>query len=140
MILHLLISRNEDLEQSFDDSWLEASTKRCEKSDPDYDMIKDDLLPIELAVRSSDPTKQNIYLVYESCLEKLMTHCPRCKHPIVEIKCKQVYGTQICYYFSCVSGCDERWYSQPVIAAVKGINYVTYIFVIIARLFECPLP
>ena len=31
-------------------------------------------------------------------------------------------GTQVCSHFSCLSGCESKWYSQPAIDAVKGIG------------------
>ena len=98
--------------------------------DPDYNEENDDdnengrINNLCLDVASSsipmNPMFQPIYLVYEACLEKLMTHCPRCKQPILNIESKKTYGTQVCYQFSCLTGCDEKWQSQPVIAATKG--------------------
>ena len=115
-----------DLDVSLNDSWLKASESRTTRQDPDYDNNSDEQQdsPLKLKVKTLEvnPMKQTVYLVYESCLEKLMANCPECNQPILEIVRKKCFGTQVVYEFSCLQGCETKWYSQPTIDAVKGKN------------------
>ena len=76
---------------------------------------------LSVNLRSVNPMLQQVFLVFQSNLEKLMTHCPGCHMPILEITDKTVIGTQVVYTFSCLNGCNYKWYSQPTMKAVKGI-------------------
>ena len=96
---------------------------RSEKSDPDFDPTLEDINTETMRIsipKSCDPTNQKVYMVYESCLEKLMKHCLQCGSPVVEIEKKAYFGTQVAYYYNCLNGCETKWYTQPTLDAVKG--------------------
>ena len=108
------------------DNWLEKSLERSEKDDPDYqpsggksDIDHSEGLKINTS-RAYSIEKDNVYLVYESQLEKLLKFCQVCGEPIIESRKVENEGTQYRRRMSCLGGCDTDWSSQPKTANFKG--------------------
>ena len=72
--------------------------------------------------QKSDCTDSNMkYIVFESCLDKLIRFCPDCGAPVTETS-KLVVGTQINIKISCHNGHTSIWHSQPMVHKMPAGN------------------
>lgn len=107
---------------SYTDDWLTRSYQRSDQRDSVYEPTCDEEEPLKLTLpKSCLAVDDRVYLVYENKLEELMKFCSKCGSPIASIDKKSCRGTQVNYHFTCLSGCESSWCSQPKLDAVKGI-------------------
>ena len=108
-----------------DFEWLKTSSKRTEKTDPDFEISSiNDESPCKVTVpRSCMPFDSHMFLVCEQNLKELMKFCSSCGSPISSIDRKQFQGTNVNYAFTCLLGCETKWSTQPKIDAIRGKNF-----------------
>ena len=63
---------------------------------------------------SSTPDCEKKYLVFDSCLSKLLKRCPDCGDVIVQHERKTI-GSMLSIELTCPSGHTTNWDSQPVV-------------------------
>jgi len=105
---------------------LKKSEKRTEKVDPDYvhEPVSENENPLKLIIKPYNFKEDQVYLVYESQLEKLFKFC-KCGQPIIEIIKVNGEGTQQTFKFSCLAGCAMSWCTQPILPNIKGAGNLT---------------
>ena len=72
--------------------------------------------------RAYNMEKDNVYLVYESQLDKLFKTCQVCGEAIIETRKIENEGTQYRRKMTCLTGCQTEWSSQPKATNFKGTN------------------
>ncbi|XP_077152034.1 uncharacterized protein LOC143816018 [Ranitomeya variabilis] len=98
---------------------------------PEMELSPTDLLDLKLRAEEthsicSDPVKDRKFLVFESCLDKLILSMPcrgeqGCDRPIVKIW-KEINGTFITVHVSCGNHNYKLWESQPQTGGIPAGN------------------
>ena len=72
----------------------------------------------------TDETADRCFLVYESQLQFLLKHCPKCggKIDVTETKEVATKGSLFVVSLVCVHGCVTKWKSQPPINSYIGVG------------------
>lgn len=60
------------------------------------------------------PDTEKKYLVFKSCLDQLLTHCPKCGQVVIDQKRKTI-GSMLSVELTCHDGHVTHWDSQPTI-------------------------
>lgn len=115
-------SLDETFNSSNNDEWLEASTKRIQRSDPDFSPTGETELLKLTFPNITCPTDENVYLVFEENLEKLVKYCMACGNLVSQVDKKSFQGTKVVYFMTCLSGCETRWDLQPKIGGTRGVG------------------
>ena len=105
------------------DEWLRKSLAISEKSDPDYELVIDDLENEELKInmpKTSNFTENRVFLVYESQLNPLLNTCSKCGKPIIEKREMKLVGCNYRVKMECLDGCETTWSAQPSLSSTNG--------------------
>ena len=94
---------------------------REERSDPDYNVNKDEdsddeTEEEEQSRREEEPSiqRERTFLVYESCLKKLLRYCMKCGALIDPSLTEEIQntGSQLSFHLQCFKGTCSRTYSS----------------------------
>ena len=115
-----------------------------EDKDPDWQLPKDEKMlspdghesegEIESEEETESPDTEKKYLVFKSCLDQLLTHCPKCGQVVIDQKRKTI-GSMLSVELTCQPTIKRRPVGNLLLAA--SILFTGNIFARMSRLASC---
>ena len=87
----------------------------CEADEPDWPQESESSsLGSETDIQSTQPHKEEKYIIFKSCLSPLLKHCLDCGGSVIDCE-EATIGSLLSVKLFCINGHHNIWKSQPII-------------------------